>query len=328
MPGGGSMKKPVDNKRPESLSRKEFLQRSSQIAIGAAIAPWLINTTCSSKTAEARAEGATPAETRQTKMWIAKNAGPAELTRKAVDGAGGMSKFVSKGDKVALVPNIAWARAPEYAANTNPDVVKTLTEMCFEAGAKQVEVFCHPCNTPKVTYEISGIADAADEAGAYLHFLSEADFEEVEIPDAVWRKRNKVAKALLGADVFINVPVAKHHGLSKLTLIQKNLMGIVYHRGVLHKNIHPEVVALQKMFPANLYVIDCNRILLRNGPTGGNLNDVKKVGQVVAGVDPIAMEAYAATLFGHEPSTIGFIKQGNEAGLGTLDWESCSEVIN
>ena len=82
------------------------------------------------------------------------------------------------------------------------------------------------------------------------------------------------------------------------------------------------------MGPANLYVIDCTRILLRHGPTGGNLNDVKKVDQVVAGVDPIAMEAYAATLFGHEPSTIGFIKQGNEAGLGTMDWESVAEILS
>ena len=128
------MKKPEDNNKPEPLSRKEFLRRTGKMAIGAAVAPWLINTACSSKAAEAGAEGTTTAKIKETQMWIAKNAGPAELTRKAVDGAGGMGKFVSEGDKVALVPNIAWARAPEYAANTNPDVVRTLTKMCFEAG--------------------------------------------------------------------------------------------------------------------------------------------------------------------------------------------------
>jgi uncharacterized protein (DUF362 family) len=318
-----------DKKKPKALSRKEFLRRGGKFALGAAIAPWILNAACSNDKAEASAEGAEPtAESNpEPKLWIAKDAGAVALTRKAVEAAGGMSKYVSEGDNVALIPNIAWARAPEYAANTHPDVVKTLTEMCFEAGANQVEVFCHPCNTPKVTYEISGISEAANDAGAYLHFLTESDFEEVDVPDAIWSKKAKVAKALLNADVFINAPVAKHHGLSKLTLIQKNLMGIVYNRGVMHKNIHPELVALQKAFPADLYIIDCTRILLRNGPSGGNLNDVKEVKQVVAGVDPIAMEAYVATLFEKDPASIGYIKQGAEAGLGTMDWASCAEIV-
>ena len=313
------------------VSRKEFLRWSGRLAMGAAFAPLLLNGACSDKQADASTEGAAantsdPSKPKEIKMCIAKDAGAIALTRAAVDGMGGMGRFVSEGDKVALVPNIAWARAPEFAANTNPEVVKALTEMCFEAGASQVEVFCHPCNTPKVTYEVSGIAEAADAAGAFLHFLSEADFQEMEIPGAVWSKKNKVAKALLNADVFINAPVAKHHGLSKLTLIQKNLMGIVYHRGQMHKNIHPELVALQKAFPANLYVIDATRILLRGGPNGGDVKNVKEVKQVFAGIDPIAMEAYAATLFETDPASIGFIKLGAEAGLGTMDWQSVSKT--
>jgi uncharacterized protein (DUF362 family) len=234
-----------------------------------------------------------------------------------------MKEFVSKGQTVAILPNIGWARTPEQAANTHPDVVKALVDMCFEAGAKQVEVFCNPCANPKVSYDKSGIAAAAKEAGAYMLFLSgKNDYEEVDFPDAVWSKKNLVAKAKLNADVFINVPIAKHHGLSRLTMIQKNLMGVIYHRGVLHPNIHQELVALQKVIPADLYVLDCSRILLRNGPTGGNLKDVAKMDQVIAGTDPIAIESYGARLFNLDPASIGFIKLGAEAGLGVIPAEN------
>jgi uncharacterized protein (DUF362 family) len=314
-----------NNKKFNSrISRKEFLKRSTYIALSASIAPWAINVACSGKPAEAETakplgNAATAEEAEVLDMCVAKNADPYNLTRKAVNGLGGMAKFVSKGDKVALVPNIGWARTPEQGANTNPGVVKALVEMCFEAGAKQVEVFCNPCVNPKVSYQTSGIGAAAQEAGAFMLYLSgEEDYSEVQFPDAVWSKNNFVAKALLEADVFINAPIAKTHGTSKLTMLQKNLMGVVTNRGVLHQNIHRELVALQKVLPAALYVLDCSRIMIRNGPTGGNLDDVVKMDQCVAGRDPIAIESYGATLFQMDPMSIGFIKLGYEAGLGKI----------
>jgi len=306
------------------ISRKEFLKRSSYIAIGASLAPWAANIACSGKPAEAETSktvvntGAAE-EGEVLDMCVAKNADPYNLARKAVNGLGGMGEFVSQGDKVALVPNIGWARTPEQGANTNPGVVKALIEMCFEAGAKQVTVFCNPCVNPKVSYQTSGIGAAAQEAGAYILYLSgEQDYSEVAFPDAVWSKKNFVAKALLEADVFINAPIAKTHGTSKLTMIQKNLMGVVTNRGVLHQNIHRELVALQKVLPARLYVLDCSRIMIRNGPTGGSLDDVVKMDQCVAGRDPIAIESYGASLFDMDPLSIGFIKLAYEAGLGKI----------
>jgi uncharacterized protein (DUF362 family) len=321
------------NHKPENscLSRKEFLRKSGYFALGLSLTPLLASIGCSNETSEAQAaasDGAAGAVKPDPTIFIAKDDTPTNLTRKAVEALGGMKKFISTGDKVALVPNIGWARTPEQAANTHPDVVEALTRMCFDAGAKQVEMFCNTCNNAKVSYETSGIAKAAEDAGAYVHFLaSDSDFREIEVPDAIWSKKAKVAKALLDADKFINVPIAKNHGLSKLTLIQKNLMGVVKDRGVLHRNIHKELVALSKVLPANLYLIDATRILLRNGPTGGSLDDVKKMDKVIAGTDPIAMEAYAATLFGIDPASIGFIQLGYEEGLGNIDWESCCAFV-
>jgi uncharacterized protein (DUF362 family) len=311
-----------DDKEKVKITRKEFLRRSGLLALGASMAPWAINLACSGKPAEAETAGTavgTVPLPNVSPTIIAKNASPYDLTRKAVDALGGMKKYVRIGQKVAMLPNIGWARTPEQAANTHPDVVRALVDMCFEAEAKQVEVFCNPCVNAKVSYDKSGIAKV---------FLSGMeDYQEMEFPDAVWSKHNLVAKARLNADVFINCPIAKHHGLCRLTLIQKNLLGTIYHRGQLHQHIHQEVNALQKVLPADLYVLDCTRILLRNGPTGGSLDDVKIVGQVVAGNDPIAIEAYAASLFDVDPATIGFIKSGQDAGLGNMDVEGKGYVV-
>ena len=313
------------------ISRKDFLRKSGLAVLGASIAPWFINLACSGRPAEAEAAGAALSSSQLPKVSttvIAKNASPYDLTRKSVDGLGGMKKYVRMGQKVAILPNIGWARTPEQAATTHPDLVKALADMCFEAGAKQVEIFCNPCVNPKVSYDKSGIAAVAEKTGAYMVFLGGmGDYEEMDFPDAVWSKHNLVAKTMLNADVFINCPIAKHHGLSKLTLIQKNLMGVVFHRGQLHQHIHQELNALQKVIPAHLNVLDCTRILLRNGPTGGDLADVKQVGQVVAGNDPIAIEAYAATLFNLDPASVGFIKMGQDAGLGNMDIAGKGHVI-
>ncbi len=312
------------------MSRKDFLRRTGYFALGLSLTPMLANIACSGRTAEAQAaaSGATSQAKADPTLFIAKNDTPGSLTRKAVNALGGMKRFVSKGDKVALLPNIGWAREPELAANTNPDVVEAIARMCFDAGASQVEVFCNPCNNAKVTYEKSGIEKAAQDAGAYVFFLaSDEDYREIDVPGAVWSKKARVAKALLDADVFINAPIAKVHGLSKLTLLQKNLMGSVADRGVLHRNIHKELVALSHVLPADLFVLDATRILFRNGPTGGSLSDVKKMDQVIAGTDPIAIESYASTLFGMDPATIGFIKLGEDEGLGTMNWESCCGYV-
>ena len=312
------------NKFDSRISRMQFLKRTGYIALGASIAPWVANIACSGKPAKAEAEetganSGAAGEGEVLDMVVAKNSEPYDLTRKAVDALGGMGEFVGNGDKVALVPNIGWARTPEQGANTNPGVVKALIEMCFEAGAKQVTVFCNPCVNAKVSYQTSGIGAAVQDAGAYLLYLSgEGDYSEVSFPDAVWSKKNHVAKALLEADIFINAPIAKTHGTSKLTMLQKNLMGVVTNRGELHQNIHRELVALQKVLPAALYVLDCSRILIHNGPTGGSLDDVVKKDQVVAGRDPIAIESYGASLFGMDPMSIGFIKLGYEAGFGKI----------
>jgi hypothetical protein len=76
----------------------------------------------------------------QPDMAIVTGESPAAITRAAMTAMGGIGRFIAKGDKVMIKPNIGWDRTPELGAGTNPEVVKTLVELCFEAGAKDVTV--------------------------------------------------------------------------------------------------------------------------------------------------------------------------------------------
>lgn len=244
----------------------------------------------------------------------------AEMTRKAVDLIGGMKRFLSKGDIVVVKPNIGWDRNPEQAANTNPEVVAEVVRLCLEAGAKKVKVFDRPCNTASRCYNRSGIKKAASDAGAEVSYVVDAGFVKTKFPEGVDLKSWELYKPALDADVLINVPIAKHHGLTRLTLGMKNLMGIMGgDRGKIHWNIDQKLADLANYVRPNLTILDAVRILVKNGPQGGNLKDVKKINTIIAGENIATVDAYGATLFGLKPTDLEFVKIGNKLGLGEID---------
>ncbi len=253
-------------------------------------------------------------------LAVAKGPSPEKITRAAVDALGGMKRFVSKGDVVVVKPNIGWDRTAEQAANTNPAVVATVITLCFEAGAKTVKVFDRPCNDPRRCYVQSGIEAAAKAAGAEVSHINEAKFREVPIPGGVAIKSWPLYTELLDADKVINVPIAKHHGLSRLTLSLKNWMGVMgSSRGRIHQNIGEALADLALVIRPNLVVLDAIRILTANGPQGGNLGDVKRLDTVVAGTDQVAVDAYGATLFGLKGSDISSVAAAHRRGIGTME---------
>jgi uncharacterized protein (DUF362 family) len=253
-------------------------------------------------------------------LAVVKGNSPAAITRKAVEALGGMEKFVRRGDIVVIKPNIGWDRTPEYAATTNPEVVSELVKLCFAAGAKRVKVFDRTCNTAAMCYAHSGIAGAVRKAGGDIYHIIESKFVPGRFPDGSAMESWPIYRDAVECDCFINVPIAKDHGLSRLTLSMKNLMGVCGgSRGVIHWNIDRKLPELTKFINPDLTVIDAYRILLRNGPSGGNLRDVKKMKTVIAGTDPVLADSYAATLFDMDPKEIGHIRQGETYGLGTTD---------
>jgi len=243
-----------------------------------------------------------------------------KVTRKAIELLGGMSKFVSKGDVVVVKPNIAWDRTPQQAATTNPYVVSSIVKMCFEAGAKKVLVFDRTCNNPRRCYSNSEIEKSALEAGASVQFVKENDFKTMKLPEGVILKSWKFYVPAIEADVLINVPIAKHHSLTRVSLGIKNLMGIIGgNRGEIHNQIAQKIVDIAKFVKPELTIIDAMRILTKNGPTGGNLKDTKWLGMIIAGKEIASVDAFGVTLFGLDPLEQKFLQLAREQGLGEID---------
>lgn len=255
----------------------------------------------------------------KTDLAVAVGSSPAAITKAAIDTLGGIKAFITKGDVVVVKPNIGWDRLPEYAATTNPEVVKTVVALCYEAGAKQVKIFDHAVVDPRRCYKQSGIAAAAAAAGGIVSFIDERKFRDMKLPGVVLKSWPLYTEAI-EADKFINIPIAKTHGLSTLTLGMKNLMGIMGgSRGRIHQRIDGSLVDMAMTVKPSLVIIDAVRILTANGPQGGDLSDVKQLNTIVAGKDQVAVDAYGATLFGLKGTDIGCVVAGHKAGLGIMD---------
>src|SRR5690606_25072877 len=241
---------------------------------------------------------------------------PEELTRRAILALGGMERFVSRGDFVAIKPNIGWDRMPVHAANTNPRVVSEVVRLCFEAGAKQVVVTDASCNEATRSFQRSGIWRACHELGAKVVLPAEHRFRTMRLRGDLLDEW-PVYTPLIEADKVINVPVAKHHNLSHYTGAMKNWYGVLGgRRNRLHQNIHLSIADLATFMRPTLTVLDATRVLLRNGPQGGNIADARDMHQVIAGIDEVAIDTYGAGLIGVDPTRVLYIGMGEERGLG------------
>ncbi|MFC1620678.1 DUF362 domain-containing protein [Candidatus Omnitrophota bacterium] len=253
-------------------------------------------------------------------LVVARGEDPYLMTVKAIEGIGGMEKFVKRGDKVIIKPNMAWDRAPEYAGNTNPMVVAALVELCFKAGAKRVNVFERSCNDSKLCYENSGIAAAARDKGANVYFTDEWNYIKAKFSYKSPMDGWPIYRDVLECDTFINVPILKDHALTGLTLSMKNLMGVCGgDRATIHDNIGVKLVDLTDFIKPDLTVIDAYRVLIRNGPRGGNLKDVEDYKTLIVGTDPTLADTYAAELVGRDPLSVNYIQEAKNRGFGKFD---------
>jgi uncharacterized protein (DUF362 family) len=244
---------------------------------------------------------------------------PAAITKEAIALLGGMKTFIAKGDKVVIKPNVGWDRTPDMAACTNPEVVKTLVELVLEAGAKKAVVIDNTTNQAKRCYVRSGIQEAVKAAGGDMLFVEDYRVKKTSIKGE-WIKEWEIVLDVIEADKIINVPIAKHHSLCRLTLGMKNWLGAIGGaRNQLHQGLDKAVVDLAAYFKPRLTVLDAYRILVRNGPQGGRLSDTELRKTVVAGVDPVAVDALGATFFGVTPRELPYLALARDRGLGEFD---------
>jgi uncharacterized protein (DUF362 family) len=264
-----------------------------------------------------------PADPAYPELAVAQGDDPAALVRRAVDALGGMRRFVSRGDVVLVKPNMAWDRTPAQAANTNPAVVAAVVRLSLEAGARRVIVTDVSINEPHRCFERSGIAEAARAAGATVILPGERRFRDVHLHGEIlgaW----PVFQPFLEADKIVNVPAAKHHSLTGVSLGIKNWYGILGgERHRLHQRIHESLADLAAFMRPTLTILDAWRVLQRNGPSGGDLADVELRRTVVAGTDPVAVDAWAAqAYFGLDERTLRYLSLAAARGLGTPRFET------
>ncbi|MBS1801885.1 MAG: DUF362 domain-containing protein [Acidobacteria bacterium] len=259
----------------------------------------------------------------------AKAGEPRALVQKALGDLGGIERFIRRQDVVVIKPNIAWDRTPEQAANTNPELVAEIVRQCREVGAKRVIVTDVSCNEARRCFHRSGIEAAAREAGAEVVLPDPDLFREVDL-GGVMLKSWPVFTPFLEADKIINLPIAKHHGLCGVTLGMKNWYGILGgQRSRLHQQIHQSLVDLAGFMLPTLTIMDCYRILLRNGPTGGNLEDVALKKTVMAGTDPVALDAYVAKAYWNlDPEHLPYLQLAANRGLGTVEFEKLAVKVS
>ena len=228
------------------------------------------------------------------------NGEPDVMFQKAIAELGGIEKYVKSGQKVVIKPNIGWDKAPEYAANTNPILVKEMVKQCLAAGAKEVVVFDNTCDDWKKTYKNSGIEDAVLEAGGkILPGNLESYYQEVDIPNGVVLKKAKIHNAILNCDVWFNVPILKTHSGALMTISLKNYMGIVWDRQFFHRADLQQCIAdigTHSKRPV-LNVVDSYRLMKANGPRGRSLEDAVLTKALFVSPDIVAADTAAVKFF-------------------------------
>jgi uncharacterized protein (DUF362 family) len=253
---------------------------------------------------------------------------PEAMFRKAIAEVGGIGKFVKKGQKVCVKPNIGWDKTPELAANTNPKLVAEIVKQCFDTGASEVVVFDHTCDEWTKCYKNSGIEAAAKKAGAkILPGNDESYYREVALPQGKSLKSAKIHSAILNCDVWINVPILKHHGGANMSLAMKNHMGIIWDRRIFHSKDLQQCIAdictLNKKSVLN--VIDAYRLLKQNGPQGKTEADVVLAKALFLSQDIVAADTAATKFFNKIRKMplehVGHLAHGQELKLGTTDLE-------
>jgi len=243
-----------------------------------------------------------------------------KMVSAGIEAMGGWGKFVKKGVLATIKPNVAWDSTPEQGGNTHPDLVGTCVAACLSSGASRVVIPENTCSDHNASFKNSGIAEAVKKAGGTIYRPTDAaHFKNVEIQGKALKQAD-VAIDVLETGCLINMPVAKVHGGAKLTLSMKNWMGSVKDRGAWHRakrevgGLHQCIADFSSFIKPSLIILDATRIMTTNGPRGPGKLEYPE--QIIFGTDPVAVDAYATSLFGMEPFDVPYVRIAHEMGIG------------
>ncbi|MCS7336747.1 MAG: DUF362 domain-containing protein [Verrucomicrobiae bacterium] len=244
--------------------------------------------------------------------------------RRALDALGGIGRFISNGDRVLLKVNAAFALPPSLGATTHPALVAELARLCYTAGAAEVIVTDNPINDPQSCFRLTGIARAAETAGARVVVPTDALFEPVTLPGArLIREWPVLLKPFNGVTKLVGIAPVKDHNRSGASMTMKNWYGLLGGaRNVFHQDIHTIILELAMLVRPTLVILDGTTTMITNGPTGGSLDDLKQTNTMIVSTDQVAADAFGATLLGRRLTELPFITRAAAAGLGTADFEA------
>lgn len=315
----------------QAISRREFIARA--IKAGAAVAAvgaggYLLHDrqgppASSSEAGEFKLQDfSIPAQA--GKMAIVTGSQRAQTVRAALDALGGIGMFIKKGDRVMLKVNAAFATPPALSATTHPDLVKALTQLCLGAEATSVVVTDNPINDAASCFELTGIAEAARSAGAKVVIPRDRSFLPITVPGGKLIVRWPfLAEPFAGVNKIIGVAPVKHHERSGASMIMKNWYGLLGgRRNTFHQDIHAVIMELAMMVSPTLVVLDGTAAMMRNGPTGGSLDDLAATNTMIVSTDQVAADAFGATLLGRTVADLPYIAKAATAGRGAADWQS------
>ena len=298
------------------MQRRQFLKSAAAAASATALLP----ETVFSQTREAPSK-------KIPDLVAAYGGGPVEMFERGIAEMGGMRRFVSKGQTVVIKPNIGWDKPPEFGSNTNPELVGAVVRHCFDAGAKEVLCFDHTCgNDWDNRYNISGIKAAVEKnGGKMVAGNTRSMFVEKQIPRGQKLKSALVHKLAVNPDVFINIPVLKHHSGAKITCALKNYMGCVWDRQWFHKNNMPQCIADYATYQkTTLTIVDAFRVMLDYGPIGKSPDYAPVVKYQIISTDIVAADAAAVKIFA---SVAKLHKKGNPFELDEIKYIAAAEKL-
>lgn len=295
----------------EDLDRRTCLRRLAACCGSVLLGPLLVRT-----------GGAAPG---RAPLLAVVHGDRAAATRRAIELLGGMERFVPRGSRVVLKPNMSFPHPPERATNTHPEVVATIARMCRSAGAGEVLVLDFPFNPPNACLSRSGIRDAcASIKGVHtVAITAEKFFRPHAVPRGKVLREVQLMGDVLDSDVLINLPTAKSHTTTGVSLGMKGLMGLIWDRRYFHAkvDINQAIADLSSAVKVDLIVLDASRALNTAGPGGPGV--ITRPGRIIAGTDPVAVDAAGvevARWYGQAflPLQVRHIAAACDLGLGTV----------
>jgi uncharacterized protein (DUF362 family) len=303
-------------RRDFNMDRRTFFRKSlgASVVVGAALAG-----TYEHLFADPYHSAGTPFD-----LVAVRGGEPEVMLQYGMEALGGIRTFVKKGQKVAIKPNIGWDVSPERAGNTNPKLIAELVRQCRNAGAGEIYVLDHTCDNWQRSYKNSGIESAAKDAGGKIAPAhTEGYYHEVAIPNGKSLTKAKEHELILGADVFINVPVLKSHDGARLTIAMKNLMGNVWDRSIWHRtDLHQCIADFATFRKPTLNIVDAYNVMKRNGPRGVSVEDVVLMKSLLISEDMVTIDTAATKLFGLNPSDVRYIQLAADQKVGRMDLEN------